>query len=171
MPSPFTYFTRRKQKAIFFRNFIFGVEDSLVSTVGLLSGITVTSAPTSSIIATGIILIFVEAFSMAVGAFLSEDNSTASNHSKKTHARIARGAFIMFISYFLAGFIPLTPYLLFSPGIAIYLSVILTLIALTILGLISARRNRDNPLRSSLEMLTIGGIATFMGIAVGSFLG
>jgi VIT1/CCC1 family predicted Fe2+/Mn2+ transporter len=161
---------KRAERRNLFRNFIFGVEDSLVSTVGLLSGVATASAPTSSIISTGIILIFVEAFSMGVGSFLSEDNAARSDHSSRTHARIARGALVMFASYFLAGFIPLSPYLLMAPGRAITASISLTLISLTILGLISARHNHNNYVRSALEMLVVGGLATLIGVGVGNVL-
>ena len=171
MLSIFSYYKRRKQQRDFFRNFVFGVEDSLVSTVGLLSGVTVSGSEKSTIITTGIILIFVEAFSMGVGVFLSEDNAAHSDHSKKTHIRIISGALIMFFSYFLSGFIPLAPYLMFPTQVAIYFSVLLALISLTLLGTISALRNKTNIYRSSLEMLVIGGIAVFIGIAVGSLLG
>jgi VIT1/CCC1 family predicted Fe2+/Mn2+ transporter len=53
-------------KTIYLRNFIFGVEDSLVSTVGLLSGVAVAGVASRTILLTGVVLIFVEAFSMAV---------------------------------------------------------------------------------------------------------
>ena len=52
----------------YFRNFIFGVEDSLVSTVGLLSGVAIAGVPSRTILLTGVVLILVEAFSMAAGA-------------------------------------------------------------------------------------------------------
>ena len=48
------------------------MEDSLVSTVGLLSGVAVANVPMTTILLTGLILIFVEAISMAAGSFLSE---------------------------------------------------------------------------------------------------
>ena len=59
-------------RILYMRNLIFGAEDSLVSTVGLLSGIAIGGVPKSAIILTGIVLIFVEAFSMGVGSYLSE---------------------------------------------------------------------------------------------------
>jgi len=71
------FFSRRRTevKRNLFRNFIFGVEDSLVSTVGLLSGIAAADTSRFTIITTGIVLIFVEAFSMGIGSFLSEETS------------------------------------------------------------------------------------------------
>lgn len=57
--------------ALYVRNITFGIADSLVSTVGLLSGIDIIGASHATVISTGLIYAFVEAFSMAVGSFLS----------------------------------------------------------------------------------------------------
>ena len=65
----------------YLRNFVFGVEDSLVSTVGLLSGIAIAGMNRESIFATGVVLIFVEAVSMAAGSFLAETSAeTVTSH-------------------------------------------------------------------------------------------
>lgn len=164
-------YKKKRNRQNLFRNFLFGVEDSLVSTVGLLSGITTAQTQQSTIVVAGIILIFVEAFSMGIGSFLSEDNSKKSDHSPRTHRRIASGAFIMFISYLLAGIIPLAPYYFFLPDQAILISIALSFFSLAILGLYSASHNRSNPWRSTIEMVVLGGMATLIGIVVGSLLG
>lgn len=85
------------------RNFIFGVEDSLVSTVGLLSGIAIADVGRSTILLTGMVLIFVEAVSMAAGSFLSESSAEnyASKHESPLRLSVPASA-IMFFSYFLA---------------------------------------------------------------------
>src|SRR3989344_3129963 len=61
-----------KNFVLYVRNFIFGAEDSLVSTVGLLSGVAIGGVAKVDILLPGMVLIFVEAFSMAVGSFLAE---------------------------------------------------------------------------------------------------
>ena len=61
---------RSTNNTSYYRNFVFGVEDSLVSTVGLLSGISIAGVTNKTIIMTGVILIFVEAVSMGAGSFL-----------------------------------------------------------------------------------------------------
>jgi len=53
-----------------FRNFVFGVEDSLVSTVWLLSGAAAVVVAQETVLPTDFVLIFVEEFSMGVGSFL-----------------------------------------------------------------------------------------------------
>lgn len=162
---------KRRERETLFRNFIFGVEDSLVSTVGLLSGVAVAGTTRQSIIAAGLVLIFVEAFSMGVGAYLSEETAQESRSRRVKKAGITRAALIMFFSYFCAGFIPLTPYLLFAPGTAYYASIAASLLALFSLGAYSATRTGGSPLKKGLEMLILGGLATGLGVMVGSLIG
>jgi len=159
----------KRKQAAFFRNFIYGVEDSLVSTVGLLSGVAVAAATKETILLSGIVLIFVEAFSMSVGSFLSE--SSAEEYIKTDESEIsdhsAKAAVIMFFSYFISGFVPLAPYLLFEIRIAFWVSIILSLIALLALGVITAKISRGNKLKSAIKMFFFGGIAIGLGVIVG----
>lgn len=150
------------------RNFIFGVEDSLVSTVGLLSGIAIAGVPRTTILLTGVVLIFVEAVSMAAGSFLSESSaeSFASKHEPTLRSTVP-ASIIMFISYFSAGFVPLSPYLIFPINAAFSASIIVSLGALFVLGALSGRMSKTRMLRSGLRMLIVGGIAIAVGVIVG----
>lgn len=152
----------------YFRNFVFGVEDSLVSTVGLLSGIAFAGVPGKTVFLTGIVLIFVEAFSMAAGSFLSEYSADefAGSTNKRGNGRLISGL-VMFLSYFFAGFIPLFPYLIWPVGMALKFSVLFSVASLFILGIVSAKISKVGILKSGLRMAVIGGIA----IAVGSITG
>lgn len=57
------------------REIVFGLEDSLVSTVGAVSGIAVGSGDRYIVILSGIVLVAVEAVSMAAGSFLSSKSA------------------------------------------------------------------------------------------------
>lgn len=159
----------REEFASYVRNFIFGVEDSLVSTAGLLSGIAAAGLPKKEIFLTGIILIFVEAFSMGAGSYLSEESAEEFTGAKKSIS--LQGALIMFFSYFAAGFIPLAPYLIFSVNPAFFFSITMSLVALFVLGIISSRIFRAlHTVRHGLRMLIIGGTAILVGIVVGKLV-
>lgn len=161
----------REQRAVYSRNFIFGVEDGLVSTVGLLSGIAAADIPRTTIILTGIILIMVEALSMAAGSFLSESSVEEYLSHTQSDGRIpAAGGLVMFVAYVLAGFVPLAPYILFVPAIAFPVSIILTLGVLFALGVWSARIVHLSLLRSGLRMLIVGGLAVAVGILIGGLV-
>lgn len=155
----------------YFRNFIFGVEDSLVSTVGLLSGIAIANVPADTIFLTGVILIFVEAFSMAAGSFLSEASAEgyATGADAPTKSNVIAGS-IMFVSYFVSGFIPLFPYLLWPVTTALPISVALSVVALFALGVVSAQMSKTGSFKSGVRMAIIGGIAIALGLAAGSLL-
>lgn len=156
------------RSARYIRNFTFGVEDSLVSTVGVLSGVAAANAPTSTIILSGVVLIFVEAFSMGVGSLLSE--SSAEEFSKQRMVPTKEpmvASLIMFSSYFLAGLIPLFPYIILDTKIAFWASILLSLISLFLLGALIAKLSNVNVLRRGLRMFLIGGIAIAIGVAVG----
>lgn len=158
--------------ATYFRNFIFGVEDSLVSTVGLLSGIAIAGEPRETILLTGIVLIFVEAFSMAAGSFLSEASAEEYvRHRAAGEERSLGAALTMFLSYFIAGFVPLAPYLFFPRERALSLSVACSIAALFFLGLTSGRMTGVRMWRSALRMAIVGSVAIAVAASVGSFLG
>ena len=152
------------------RSFVFGVEDSLVSTVGLLSGIAASGMSGREILLTGSVLVLVEAFSMAAGSFLSE--YSAEEYLAKEKVMVGRPLLdgtIMFFSYFLSGFIPLFPYLLFLPDEALPLSIGFSLLALAGLGYIGSRITGASLLKGAIRMVVVGGIAIGAGILVGAF--
>lgn len=160
----------KKRDGLYVRNIIFGVEDSLVSTVGVLSGIAIANVPRATILLTGVIYLFVEAFSMAVGSILSEHSVEQYQKRKETPLKFIAGL-VMFFSYFIAGFIPLGPYALLPVANAFWLSILASFAALFLLGAISARFFNINPYREGWRMLLIGGIAIVLGVIVGRFMG
>jgi len=158
-------------KVAYFRNFIFGVEDSLVSTVGLVSGIAIAGLPREAIFTTGVILILVEAVSMAAGSFLSESSAEEyETQQEATGSQNIRAASIMFVSYALSGFVPLAPYLFLPVSYAFPLSIALAVAALSVLGLVSARISRAGYIKSAFRMALVGGVAILVGVVAGHFL-
>ena len=161
----------RERFALYVRNFVFGVEDSLVSTVGLLSGVAAVGLPRETILLMGAILIFVEAFSMAVGSFLSERSAEEYIEQKNVSSRRPFiGGIIMFFSYFVAGFIPLFPYLITPPNNALWVSIILSLLTLFALGALGAKIFHTKIIRGGVRMFAIGGVAVIVGVVVGTLI-
>ena len=157
----------KHENASFFRNFIFGVEDSLVSTVGLLSGIAIAGITKKELFVTALILISVEAISMSAGSFLSESSEEDYLKNERKGKSVYTSSVIMFLSYFCSGFIPLIPYIIFPVNYGLYLSVIFSLFGLGILGFVSAKISKTKILRSVLRMIFIGGIAVITGTFIG----
>lgn len=153
------------------RTFVFGVEDSLVSTVGLLSGIAVGGVAKPQIILTGVVLLLVEAFSMAVGSLISEQS--AEEYVKHREVPITNDIFdavIMFASYFLFGLVPLAPYAIFPTSTALPVSIFATLAALFLLGVVGAIVFGVNVFRNGIRTLALGGSAIVIGIVAATWL-
>lgn len=153
---------------LYMRNFIFGAEDSLVSTVGLLSGIVWAGISQKEVIISGLVLISVEAFSMSVGSFLSERTTEESYSNVATQkSKSIPAAVIMFFSYLICGLIPLLPYLITGRDSAFWWSIFASLCALFLLGFFSAKMLKTNIFKGAFRMMIIGGFAICLGVAVG----
>ncbi|MFH1632147.1 MAG: VIT1/CCC1 transporter family protein [bacterium] len=57
------------------REIVFGLEDSLVSTLGAITGIAAGTGSTYIVVLSGVVLIFAEAVSMAAGSYLSSKSA------------------------------------------------------------------------------------------------
>ncbi len=156
---------------LYVRNVVFGIADSLVSTVGLLSGIDVSGTSRHVIILTGVVYAFVEAFSMAVGSFLSEQSAEEyDTRSEVPDGKPFAAGIVMFVSFILASFIPIVPYLFAGLTVALWLSIALSIIALFIVGLVSAKIVKVHVWKHGLKMALLGGAAIVIGVVVGKFV-
>jgi VIT1/CCC1 family predicted Fe2+/Mn2+ transporter len=160
-----------KTRELYIRNIIFGISDSLVSTVGLLSGIDVSGTSRQIIILTGVTYAFVEAFSMAVGSFLSEESVEEDNLSGEVAASgpVTAGT-VMFLSFIMASFIPILPYMFCGLTTALFLSIGAGIASLFIVGMISAKNTKVNVWKHGMRMALLGGMAIVIGVIVGKFL-
>ena len=160
-----------KTSALYLRTIIFGINDSLVSTVGFLAGISVAGVPKSTIILTGIVYALVEAFSMAMGDFLSEESAEEYISKANVSDRPSvMAAIFMFISCVLASLIPLIPYIVFTSSTALIVSMCLSVSSLFIVGMVSARFSRLPMMWRGVRMASLGGAAIVMGVAIGMFM-
>lgn len=161
----------QQNKIEYFRNFIFGVEDSLVSTVGLLSGVAAAGQSSKTIVLTGFVLVFVEAFSMAVGSLVSENGVAELSKKQSVPLRDSLGdAVVMFVSYLVSGFLVVSPYIFLSSALAFEVSIAASLVALILLGLISGFLTGTSKARGGLVMFLLGGSAIALGILVGKIV-
>ncbi len=157
---------RRKIAPDYIHSSFFGIEDSLVSTTGALAGIAIGAGSKEVILMTALVIIAVESTSMGASEFISEETEEDIEKEKVAASPLISGL-IIFISYVLAGIIPLAPYLLLPHLQAIPVSVALALLGLILLGLFKGKITHKSPIRSALEVFAIGGIAAAIGLIVG----
>lgn len=150
----------------YLRSTVFGFQDALVSTTGIVIGISAGVSDKKIIILSALVTISVEALSMGAGQYLSE-KSVHELPTSHHHDNLVFGGLIMFLSYLVGGFVPILPILFSSPPLSPILSVIFAFIGLFLLGLFKAKLFSSHIWRSALEMLTIGGLTTLIGLAVG----
>jgi VIT1/CCC1 family predicted Fe2+/Mn2+ transporter len=86
--------------------------------------------------------------------------------------RAVQSAVTIALSYAVAGFVPLGPYIVMrSVQSALYLSVGLTLVALFLFGYVKGRVTGINALRSGLQTTLIGGLAAGAAFAIARLIG
>ena len=88
-------------------------------------------------------------------------------------SRALRSALTIAGSYIVGGLIPLSPYMLLpgSAETALYVSVVVTLLALLVFGYIKGRFTGISPLRSGLQTMLIGGLAASAAFALARLIG
>lgn len=78
--------TRRRRRDFLggaMREIIFGLEDSLVSTLGAVTGVAVGSGDRYIIVLSGLVIVAVEAISMAAGSYLSTQSVEEISHERQ----------------------------------------------------------------------------------------
>lgn len=146
----------------YLRNLIFGAEDSLVSTVGVLFGLASSAEYTQKqLILAGFVLISVEALSMGAGSYLSEKEVHENDKTNSHRDSPTIGGLIMFISYFLSGCAAMLPYFFFPLNLARFISMTFTFVALFLIGYLPGKK-----IHSGLRMALIASAAIFIGYVV-----
>jgi len=160
------------------REVVFGLEDSLVSTLGAVTGIAIGSQSEYVVILSGIVLIFAEATSMAAGSYLSSKSAIGVEavelkKKNKTHEQHAvepvplQAGIVMGVFYFLGGSFPLFPYFILPVVDAIIPSVVITGIMLFVLGVGVSKLTKRSPWKSGAEMVAVSLFAAGLGYVVG----
>lgn len=152
----------------YLRSVIFGIEDSLVSTTGLIAGLSIGAENKKVVLLGGIVAIAVESISMGAGEYLSDDAVSELDKINRHKDQPFISGVLMFISYLLAGMIPLLPIVFMVYPSSLWASVAFALTGLFLLGFLKGRLLHTNPLRGGAKILVVGGIATVFGVAVGS---
>lgn len=154
----------------YLRSVIFGVEDSLVSTTGLIAGLSIGAEDKKIVLLGGLVAIAVESISMGAGEYLSDDAVAELDKLKRHKNSPLTSGLLMFVSYLAAGMIPLLPIVLFTYPASLWFSVIFALLGLFSLGFLKGKLLRTSPMHGGVKILIVGGLATGLGLLVGSLL-
>ena len=154
---------RMKLTADYARNSFFGIEDGLVSTAGVMFGVATATTDRAFVLTVGMVTVLVEATSMGIGAYLSE--KSANEVEKRVTVKPVVDGILMFLTYSLAGTYCVSPYGIFGTRVGMYVSVLMTLGALFLLGYLPRKSTRRG-----LEVFMLGGLAVLIGYFAGGIL-
>lgn len=164
------------------REFVYGGMDGAVTTFAIVTGAAGANLSVSVILILGFANVFADGFSMAVGSYLSEkseqDLSVHKGDSKREdHDSPIKASIATFLSFVLVGFIPLSVYTLdfifklnLSTSDALVYSVLLTLAAFAIIGLLRSRITKIPKSRAVMESFGLGLAAAVISFVVGNLL-
>lgn len=151
----------------YLRSGLFGIQDGLVSTTGVVVGISTGVEDKAIIILASLVAVTVEASSMAAGQYSSEKAVHQLDKTGKHTDSLMLGALIMFFGYLLGGIVPIIPTVIFDQPEARIIAIIAAFFGLFILGYAKGHLVKVKPLRSALELFVIGAMATGIGLLVG----
>jgi VIT1/CCC1 family predicted Fe2+/Mn2+ transporter len=156
---------------------VFGVQDGIVSTFGLVMGVAGAQVSPEAVLIAGIAGAVSGAVSMGAGEYVSvkvqrelleargsgRDGSGTVSPSRAAMAN--SGLFVLGASF------PLLPFLFLVGLPAVATSTVLSVTALFVAGALLTRLTKRSPVASGMRMLIIGGGAGVLGYLVGSLLG
>lgn len=158
------------------RETIFGLEDSLVSTLGVVVGVAAGTDSRYIVVLSALVVIVVESLSMAAGAYLSNKSQMEVDLAEGKRGFLSdkhmvrqsiTESLVMGISYILGGFISVLPFFFMEPLAAILPAVIISVLALFGIGYIKGKKAKINPVKSGLEMSLVSLSAAGLGYLVG----
>lgn len=157
-------------RASFLRDAIFAASDGIVTTFAVVAGSTGASLGNSVVVILGFANLFADGFSMASGTYLgvkSELEFEKAQGDKHTQeASPLNQAMVTFLSFDVAGFLPLIPYLLglkapFLP------SILIVFVSMFLIGVLKGKYTQKGVLRGGFEMLLVGGFTSLVSFGVG----
>ena len=156
------------------REMTFGIEDGLISILGLVAGVTGANVSNNFIVLAGVAGMIPAAISMASGVYLSNKSQKEYLETKFKKNKLEgiisnplRDALVIGISFIIAGWIPIIPFLFFVPKFALAVAFGLTIIALFVYGASRSHYTKENWFRSGIEMVGVSIASAAAGYLVG----
>ncbi len=158
---------------------VYGANDGIVTTFAVVAGVSGAGLPASIILTLGIANMIADGLSMGLGDYLGERSEQKLLQQRKQSFSSSghwETGLITFISFVVAGSLPLLPYFLALFGISLpyfstfLSSIIATACALFLVGSLRVIFTKDHWFSSGLEMLGVGAIAATVAYFLGSLI-
>lgn len=154
---------------------IYGANDGIITTFAVVSGVTGANLSARVILILGFANLLADGFSMGASNYLairSDEAAREAGGRESVEPFALRHGTATFLSFLVAGLVPLVAYLVTGPGRAdpFPMAVTLTLLTLFAVGASRSFVTSGSWWRSGVEMLLVGGAAAVVAYAVGAFV-
>jgi VIT1/CCC1 family predicted Fe2+/Mn2+ transporter len=158
---------------------VYGANDGIITTFAVVAGVAGAGLSPKVILILGIGNLIADGFSMGVGDYLGERSERAAEAKEtgQAHTRLIwRSGLVTFISFVIAGSLPLLPYVLEWLGFPIalrhqlFISVIATGAALFLVGSLRTFFTGGRWWQNGFEVLGIGAIAATVAYLIGAMI-
>ncbi|MEM3126583.1 MAG: VIT1/CCC1 transporter family protein [Candidatus Woesearchaeota archaeon] len=158
------------------KDIILGGQDGIVNVLGLSLGVAEATNDVNVVIIAGLAGTAAESISMAAVAYTSAQASRDYYISERGKApeewrHPSWDAFVVGLSSTIGSLIPLSPFFFFTIAKSMYASIMISLIALFVVGAAKAKYSIGSWQKSGIEVATIGILAALAGYAIGKLLG
>lgn len=165
--------TSVREKASYLGDAVFAASDGIVTTFAIVAGSAGASLSASIVLVLGFANLFADGFSMAAGNYLgvkSEiDYENAKGEKESREGSPIRHALVTFVSFNIAGLVPLLPFIWRSDS-AFAFSTVLVGFTMFFVGFLRSLYTKRGFITSGIEMFLVGGFAAFVAYGVGFLL-
>lgn len=159
-------------QASLLRDSVFGASDGIITTFAVVTGSLGASLSPHIVLVLGFANLFADGFSMAVGNYMgmkSQIDFENANGKKDYEGSPLSHGFVTFLSFNIAGTVPLLPYLL-GLRTPFTFSLLGVFIAMFFVGAMKSRFTKKNIVQGGIEMVVIGGVAALISYFVGDLI-
>jgi vacuolar iron transporter family protein len=152
-------------KRAIFAGLSFGLTSGVITTLGLLVGLSSATHSRIAVIGGVITIAFADALSDSLGIHISEEAGNKMNHKQIWHS-----TFAAFFSKFLLGLSFIIPLILFSLELATIIGIIYGAIILIFLSYFISKRNKTKTLNVILEHISIATLVIIISHFIGKLV-
>lgn len=158
------------EKGALLRDAVFAADDGIITTFAVVAGSMGAALSPTVVVILGFANLFADGFSMATGIYLGVKSELEFEKEGEkginSHGAPVKHGFVTFISFVIAGFFPLIPYLLGSK-VSFTASTLIVGLSLFLVGAVKGIFTKKSWIKSGLEVFLIGGVAASLAYLAG----
>jgi VIT1/CCC1 family predicted Fe2+/Mn2+ transporter len=157
----------------YMKDLVYGANDGIITTFAVVTAVTGAALHPRIVLILGVANLLADGFSMGASNFLSirsvESIRRADGLGLAEPFPLRHGA-VTFATFVVAGAIPLLTYVIDLGDASFRVAVVLTLVALFVVGALRATVSDGGWLKNGVEMLTVGVLAATVSYGVGAIV-